>query len=483
MRRAVAVLIGCLALLPSTGSRDAAAGLPRVRLESVLTGLASPLYVTSARDGSRRLFVVEQAGRIRVLQPGSASTTVFLDITDRILSGGERGLLGLAFHPLFAVNGRFFVNYTRAGDGATVIAEYRALPLGGNTADRSETILLTVDQPDPNHNGGMVEFGRDGFLYIALGDGGDANDPDNRAQNLDDLLGKILRIDVDRPDGLVPYSSPPDNPFFGPTPGRDEIYAYGLRNPFRFSFDRGTGALVAGDVGQNAREEVDVVVRGGNYGWRIFEGTLCNPAGDPGLCLTTSAIPPIVEYVNGVGARCAITGGYVYRGRAGVLPAGTYVYGDLCSGEIFMFQEGGSQALLLETSLTLASFGEDEDGEIYVVGLGGTVHRLSRTLTLSPASGHYVTTQVFDLVIILDGAVGVVAGGTATLDGVDIGGALASCVIPGTLAGGGSTFRCPGLTGGLLGPGPHTLTLSLDFSDGTSAGHSVIWEVRGNAEP
>jgi glucose/arabinose dehydrogenase len=350
-----------------------------VQLHPVLAGLSSPVYVTSARDGSNRLFILEQAGLIKVLRPGATAPTVFLDITTRVLSGGERGLLGLAFHPAYATNRRFFVNYTRRADGATVIAEYQASASDPNIADAAETALLSVPHPFANHNGGMVEFGADGFLYIGMGDGGSANDPGNRAQNIDELLGKVLRIDVDHPNGAVPYSSPSDNPFFGPTPGRDEIFAVGFRNPYRFAFDQGTRQLYAGDVGQGAREEIDIVTRGGNHGWRVFEGTICTDL-DPLLCNPANFIPPIAEYDHSRG-RCAIIGGYVYRGTKATLPSGAYIYGDLCTGEILKLlpaTSGGTQSVLLETALknVLASFGEDETGEIYVVGLGGTVDRL-----------------------------------------------------------------------------------------------------------
>ena len=223
----------------------------------------------------------------------------------------------------------------------------------------------------------MIEFGPDGFLYIGLGDGGGANDPDNRAQNVNDLLGKILRIDVDVPNPPAPYSSPADNPFFGATAGRDEIFAVGLRNPFRFSFDRDTGELVVGDVGQGAREEIDIVTVGGNYGWRVFEGTSCT-GNDPLLCNAPGFIDPIFEYVH-TGGRCSVTGGYVYRGTRGTFPLGTYVFGDFCTGEIFALRAAASGApitLLLDTELSISSFGVDEAGEIYVVGLGGTVHQI-----------------------------------------------------------------------------------------------------------
>ncbi|MEN3331608.1 MAG: hypothetical protein V7641_973 [Blastocatellia bacterium] len=356
---------------------QAAAANPLV---AVLSGLASPVYLTNAHDGSNRLFIVEQAGRIKVLQPGATAPTVFLDITARVLAGGERGLLGLAFHPQFSTNHRFFVDYTRQPDGATVIAEYQASAADASLALTAEKTLLVIPQPFANHNGGMVEFGPDGFLYIGMGDGGSANDPGNRAQNVNELLGKILRIDVDHANGSQPYSSPVDNPFFGSVAGRDEIYAYGLRNPWRFSFDRATGQLYVGDVGQGAREEIDIVTRGGNYGWRIFEGALCTNL-DPSRCTTVQAIAPIADYSHKRG-RCSITGGYVYRGTQGSLPVGAYVYGDYCTGEIFLLQNGIS-TLFNDTASNITSFGEDEAGEIYVIGQGGTVHRLGNVASQS----------------------------------------------------------------------------------------------------
>ena len=301
----VAALLG---LWPATAGATA--------LQPYLSGLSSPLFLTHAGDGTNRIFVVEQGGRIKVVQPGSTTPTVFLDISSRLVAGGEQGLLGLAFHPGYAGNGRFFVDYTRSGDGATVIAEYHVSG-DPNVADPTESVLLTIPQPFANHNGGMLAFGFDGDLYIGMGDGGSANDPGNRAQDINNLLGKILRIDVSVPGT---YSSPPDNPFAGATPGADEIFAVGMRNPFRFSFDRLTGALWVGDVGQNAWEEVDVVTLGGNYGWRIFEGSHCS-GNDPGLCGGSGFTGPVTEYSH-VSGRCSITGGYVYRGSSGALPVG-----------------------------------------------------------------------------------------------------------------------------------------------------------------
>ncbi len=360
-------------LAASKHTQEPSPSTVRIKLEPVLSGLSSPLYITNAHDGANRLFILEQAGRIRVLQPGAGSTSVFLDISSKLISGGEQGLLGLAFHPQFSTNRRFFVDYTRRSDGATVIAEYRASASNPNIADTGETILLTIAQPFSNHNGGMVEFGPDGYLYIGMGDGGSANDPGNRAQNTQQLLGKILRIDVDQPDGAQPYSSPVTNPYFGADPGRDEIFAIGLRNPWRFSFDRANGDLYVGDVGQNAWEEVDIVTLGGNYGWRVMEANHCTNLG-PASCGAPGFTPAIAEYGH-TGGRCSITGGYVYRGSKGSLPLGSYVYGDYCTGEIFLL-EGGAQSLLLDTNLAISSFGEDEDGEIYVVNLNGTVSRI-----------------------------------------------------------------------------------------------------------
>jgi glucose/arabinose dehydrogenase len=365
---AVALVSSSATLLASSDPAGAA-----VRLAPVLDGLDNPDFVTNARDGSHRLFVIEQPGVIRVLSLGASISVVFLDITDRVLFGGERGLLGLAFHPQFSSNGRVFVDYTRKPDGATVIAEYRVSAANPSVADGGETVLLVIPQPFANHNGGMVEFGPDGFLYIAMGDGGSGNDPGNRAQNVNDLLGKILRIDVDHSAGGLPYSVPADNPFVGVAASRGEIFAYGLRNPFRISFDRATGDLYAGDVGQGAVEEIDIVRNGGNYGWRIWEGSTCT-GNDPNSCSTAGFEFPIAEYGH-TGGRCAVIGGYVYRGSAATLPAGSYVYGDLCTGEIFVL-ENGSPRVLLDSGLSLASFGEDEAGEIYAVSTDGSVARL-----------------------------------------------------------------------------------------------------------
>jgi len=295
----------------------------------------------------------------------------FLDIATKVnQTGSERGLLGLAFHPQFATNGYFFVNYTRASDGATVVARYKT-NAGNETGNvSSERILMTISQPFANHNGGMIEFGPDGFLYIGMGDGGSANDPGARAQNIGNLYGKMLRIDPDVSgnDTNPAYAIPSTNPYAGPVTGLDEIYAIGLRNPWRWSFDRATGELWLADVGQLAIEEVNKVTLGGNYGWRVYEGTQCTNI-EPTNCTASNYSMPIFEYSH-TGGRCSITGGYVYRGSRllSTFPRGTYIYGDYCTGEIFIWR--GKQQLLIDTTRSISSFGEDDDGEIYVIGIG-----------------------------------------------------------------------------------------------------------------
>src|SRR6185295_951122 len=248
------------------------AQVPVLQLHSITTTrLTSPTFATNANDGTGRTFILEQGGRILVLPRASAVANVFLDITDKVQTSTERGLLGLAFHPNFPENRRFFIYYTRKTDGTIVLAEYHASASNTNVADTQELIMLTIPHPDTEHNGGMLEFGPDGFLYISVGDGGPGNDPSNRAQDLNSLLGKILRIDVDHAaSASVHYSSPLSNPFYGQQGARNEIYAFGFRNPWRFSFDPVTEEIYVGDVGQDAVEEIDVVEAGGNYGWRVF---------------------------------------------------------------------------------------------------------------------------------------------------------------------------------------------------------------------
>lgn len=381
-----------------------------LRLQPFLSGLSRPVLIRNAGDGSKRLFIVQQTGLIRVLQPGSTAPTDFINLSSKIIVpvsfGDERGLLGMTFHPQFATNGKFYANYTRVGDGATVIAEYTTAAGNPNQGDiTTERILLLIPQPFANHNGGMIEFGpTDGYLYIGMGDGGAANDPGNRAQNRAQLLGKMLRIDVNVPSGSpLQYLIPPTNPFTGANTTRcdggsgsagntcQEIWAIGMRNPFRWSFDRGgTRQLYAGDVGQDAIEESDIIVGGANYGWRVFEGNNCTNL-DPGLCVPTNYTPPIFQYNSAApNPRCSITGGYVYRGTQGNLPNGAYIYADYCTGEILSWQNN-QQTLLLDSPRLIASFGEDEDGELYVCGLGGTVDKLTRAKASADFDGDFKT--------------------------------------------------------------------------------------------
>lgn len=318
-------------------------------------------------------FVVEQRGSIvRVsTRDGRAIRTPFIDISSRVVSGGERGLLGLALDPTFATSGVFFLHYSKAPHGETIIARYRTAS-SGQGEPASERVILKVPQPYTNHNGGQIRFGPDGYLYIALGDGGSAGDPAGYAQDRGSLLGKILRLDV-RGENATAYRIPPDNPFRAPGE-RPEVFALGLRNPWRFSFDRDTGALWAGDVGQNAWEEVDVVSRGGNYGWNILEGTACFKPRQG--CPTLGLTPPIHTYPHTEGR--SVTGGFVYRGKDIPTLRGRYVFGDFVSGTIWSIAlDGGGRRVALESPLQISSFGEDPAGELYVVGYGtGTVHRV-----------------------------------------------------------------------------------------------------------
>ncbi len=348
--------------------------------EPIAGGLSSPLGLVNAGDGSGRLFIVEQTGRIKIFDGAAVRATPFLDVSALVSCCGERGLLGLAFHPDYRTNGVFFVHYTNTA-GNTTLVRYH-VSSDPNVADAtSAQIILNVIQPFANHNGGQIAFGPDRFLYMGLGDGGDAGDPGNRAQNLGTLLGKILRIDV---DGGSPYAIPATNPFTSTAGALPEIWAYGLRNPWRFSFDRQTGDLFIADVGQSAREEVDFQPAsspgGQNYGWRLMEGTACfNPST---ACNDGTLTLPILEYDHSLG--CAISGGYRYRGRRFPQYAGRYFYGDYCSGRIWAATQTAqtwSTTQLMDTTFSITSFGEDEGGELYVVHYGsgsdGTVQRLT----------------------------------------------------------------------------------------------------------
>jgi glucose/arabinose dehydrogenase len=343
----------------------------------------APVELTGAGDNSKRIFVVEQQGKIRVFQnsPKVKGSTVFLDIENKVASGGEMGLLGLAFHPNFKTNGYFFVNYTRRGPLETVIARFKVSASNPNVADPgSEKILLTFEQPYSNHNGGKVAFGNDGFLYIATGDGGSGGDPKNMGQNRKELLGKILRIDVDSQSPGRNYGIPADNPYASTSSGyRQEIYAYGMRNPWRMNFDRQTGWLWAGDVGQNKYEEIDIIEKGGNYGWRILEANDCYQGSG---CSRSGLIPPIWAYLQGSDTGASVTGGYVCRDKTLPDLNGKYIYGDFVTGNIWALTFSGKKAekneRIARISGGLPSFGEDDDANLYVLNYNpGNVYRIS----------------------------------------------------------------------------------------------------------
>jgi glucose/arabinose dehydrogenase len=374
------ILVSALALLAAIASP--------VNLRPVVEGLERPVVVAHAGDGSGRLFIVQQGGQIRIFDGLHLLPAPFLDLSDRVSRGSEQGLLGLAFHPDYETNGFFFVNLTDL-TGDTQILRF-TVSADPNVADPASAVaLLSVDQPYANHNGGQLAFGPDGKLWIGLGDGGSAGDPGNRAQSGNTLLGKILRIDVDQ--GL-PYAIPLDNPFASDPAVRDEIWALGLRNPWRFSFDRLTGDLFIADVGQNAWEEVsfEPVSSGGgrNYGWRRMEGTYCfNPGSN---CSDGSLVLPILEYSHSLG--CSITGGYRYRGAEMPEHLGTYFFGDFCSGRIWGGVENvetGAWAAteILDSELSISTFGEDETGELYVADLGGTLYRIQGETFCDSAAG------------------------------------------------------------------------------------------------
>ena len=384
---------GSSPLSPSSGTTPAPAscaagpvvqGTPNLIATRIAFGFSSPLDLQAIPGDRSRLFVVEQAGRIRVIRSGALVAAPFLDIAARVASGGERGLLGLAFHPQFSTNGRFFVNYTdRSGD--TRISEFRSPSPAGDSADpASERPIMFVAQPFANHNGGGLVFGPEGYLYAGLGDGGSGGDPFGNGQNLGVRLGKILRVDV---SAAAPFAIPPDNPFASRAGALPEIWAYGLRNPWRFSFDRGTGDLYIGDVGQNTLEEIDVGLasrRGGeNYGWNTMKGSRCfSPASN---CNMSGLTLPVLDYGRSDGFY--VTGGVVYRGCRMPGYAGHYFYADYGSGLIRSFRlEAGRPVDARDWTAALSgaarvirnpsSFGVDADGEIYIVDYDGEVYRI-----------------------------------------------------------------------------------------------------------
>jgi glucose/arabinose dehydrogenase len=364
---------------------------PTISLIEVITGLSQPLHIAHAGDGSGRLYIVEKTGRIKIYDD-LVYQGIFLDLSAKVSTTSEQGLLSVVFSPNYASTGWFYVNYTNlAGD--TVIARYQVSANPFQAEAASEEVLLSIDQPYANHNGGQMAFGPDGYLYIGMGDGGSGGDPENRAQNPADLLGKILRINVEpaplsippagsnqaffpvvyRSGENLPYLIPPDNPFIN-TPGyRPEIWALGLRNPWRFSFDRLTGDLYIADVGQNEWEEVnfqaDTSQGGENYGWRILEGNHCYIPSS-GCIAPSSYVAPVLEYAHGANNSngCSITGGFVYRGSVNPTMQGIYYYGDFCKGKIWgaAYDGSWSTSQLLIAPFLISAFGEDESGELYV---------------------------------------------------------------------------------------------------------------------
>jgi glucose/arabinose dehydrogenase len=364
-----------LAMAGQTSAAVRDSGVFDFGLELVAEGFDQPVQVVDPGDGSGRLFVVEQPGRIRIVQDGQVVPEPFLDITELVGCCGERGLLGLAFHPDYAKTGKAFVNYTdRNGD--TVVARYQVSTSDPNRVDpTSAETILTIDQPAANHNGGLLLFGpKDDFLYIGLGDGGGGNG--QNGQNLSTLLGKILRIDVDRTAGGLPYAIPPDNPFVDQPGALPEIWALGVRNPWRFSFDRATGDLWIGDVGSATYEEINYQPAspgGENYGWDQMEGTTCRAEAG-----CNAFVAPVSGFDRDEG--CVVTGGYVYRGIGLPQLEGVYLFADYCSGLVWGLVRDRSDAWVrlgpVETGLRISSFGEDATGELYVVDIQGAIYRL-----------------------------------------------------------------------------------------------------------
>jgi glucose/arabinose dehydrogenase len=348
-----------------------------LRLSEVASGLKNPLYLTSP-SGDPRLFIVEQAGRIRIVENGKLLSTPFIDIAGKVKSGGEQGLLSVAFHPDYAKNGFLYVNYTDK-NGDTRIERYQVASNSDRADPDSAKLLLKIEQPYANHNGGLNLFGHDGMLYIGMGDGGAAGDPHGNGQNLKTLLGKMLRIDVNKGD---PYAIPSDNPFAGRKDARAEIWAYGLRNPWRYAFGRKENLLYIADVGQNKIEEINVVPaaqKGLNYGWNILEGSSCFSLLFSPSCKKSGLVLPVLEYDHDQG--CSVIGGFVYRGRAIPELAGHYFYSDYCTGFLKSFIYTNGKATEQRTWNVgeignVLSFGEDAAGELYILSDKGSVYRL-----------------------------------------------------------------------------------------------------------
>lgn len=390
-----------------------------IKLTNITSNLTLPTAIANAGDNSGRLFILEKAGTVEAWN--GSSLTTFLDITGKVYSSdNETGLLGIAFHPSFETNGYFYLNYTAQVNNqlTTRISRFHVAD-GSTTADpASETIILSFAQPFSNHNGGALVFGDDGYLYIATGDGGSGGDPLGNGQNLETVLGKILRIDV---DGGSPYSIPEDNPFVGVTDAIESIYAYGFRNPWRMTKDRQTGAIWIGDVGQFNREEIDILTAGANYGWNIMEGTTCYNATS---CDKTGLTLPVYDFARS-GGNCSVTGGYVYRGTNGTFTQGDYIFSDFCSGIIWSLTYDGNSAVvntLLTTEYSISSFGENENGELYILdysngdlyliepivtSMNKAENKSSLTVFPNPATNHFkveiqdiskvISIQLFDI--------------------------------------------------------------------------------------
>jgi glucose/arabinose dehydrogenase len=397
MNRGITSLVSSVALIAGCGGGGSAAPVvtdtdpppvvtaPTITTQAVFTNISfnQPVALVQAPGDSARWFVVEKGGFVRVFanDQGAAASSVFLDISSLVDASGEGGLLGLTFHPNFPATPEVFVSYTRSGAPLiSTVSRFLSTDSGQTLNAATEEVIITVDQPATNHNGGNIAFGPDGFLYIGFGDGGGSGDPDGNGQNTRTLMGAIVRIDV---EGGSPYGIPAGNPFEAKAVCTDgtgvddcpEIYAWGLRNPWRFSFDTVTSKLWAGDVGQGNWEEIDVITAGGNYGWNVREGAHCfNPSSG---CANTF-IEPISEYDHGLGG--SITGGLVYRGTAIPGLAGWYLFGDFTSGRLFGIREdsavGIEPEILSQTGLQIVSFGQDADGEIYVLNFVGTIHQI-----------------------------------------------------------------------------------------------------------
>ena len=368
----VTLLLAC----GGSGPNDPGPAPSGLGLDPIASGLDRPLFLTAPAGDTARLFVVEQTGSIRIIRNRTVLAAPFLDLTDSVSTGGERGLLGLAFAPDYAASGEFYVSYTRQ-DGNSVLARYRVSADPDLADPASGSPILGVAQPYSNHNGGMVAFGPDGYLYVGLGDGGSGGDPQGTGQDRSDLLGSILRLDVSGGGG---YTIPADNPYATSASFRHELWNWGLRNPWRFSFDRRDGDLYIADVGQNAWEEVNVQPAGSaggeNYGWNLMEGDHCYTSG----CSQAGLTLPVLEYGHNQG--CSVTGGYVYRGPAVPTLVGHYIYADYCSGWVRSFRYQGGQATEqldraeLRPGGNITSFGEDARGELYVLTQGGGVYRI-----------------------------------------------------------------------------------------------------------